>query len=87
LACSGKSDRHDLAVMDKELFLNNAGFGRKPPPPGKRPKPFQTLRSFNPVHIRAKWDKGAIEGSFYMALICNAPYFSGGLHFSKMSTP
>jgi diacylglycerol kinase family enzyme len=83
LACSGKAQATDLGQMNSELFLNNAGFGRKPPPPGRRTKPLQTLRSFRPLHLRAKWDRGSIEGSFYMGLVCNAPYFSGGLHFSK----
>jgi diacylglycerol kinase family enzyme len=69
--------------MDKALFLNNAGFGRRPPSPGKRTKPFQTLRAFHPHHLKATWDKGSIEGAFYMGLVCNGPYFSGGLHFSK----
>jgi diacylglycerol kinase family enzyme len=83
LACSGKAQETDLGLMDRELFINNGGFGRRPPTPGKRAKPLQTLRSFRPLHLRAKWDRGSIEGSFYMGLICNAPYFSGGLHFSK----
>jgi len=83
LACSGKARATDLGLMNGELFLNNAGFGRRPPKPGKRTIPLQTLRSFRPLHLRAQWDRGTIEGSFYMGLICNAPYFSGGLHFSK----
>jgi len=83
LACSGKTRKTDLGLMDKELFLNNGGFGRRPDPPGRRRRPLQTLRSFHPVHLRARWDKGSIEGSFYMGIICNAPFFSGGLHFSK----
>ena len=83
LACSGKAQATDLGVMDKELFINNAGFGRRPPPPGKRTKPLQALRGFRPHHLKASWDKGSIEGSFYMGLVCNGPYFSGGLHFSK----
>jgi diacylglycerol kinase family enzyme len=83
LACSGKAQATDLGVMDNSLFMNNAGFGRRPPTPGKRSKPFQTLRAFRSLHLKAKWDKGSIEGSFYMGLVCNAPYFSGGLHFSK----
>lgn len=85
LACSGKATPFDLALMDKEYFINNAGFGRRPDPPGRRKRPLQTLRSFRPLHLKARWDKGAIEGLFYMGLVCNAPYFSGGLHFSKES--
>jgi len=83
LACSGKAQAMDLGLVDNELFLNNAGFGRRPVASRKRWRSFQALRTFRPTLLRAQWDKGSIEGSFYMALICNAPYFSGGLHFSK----
>ena len=83
LACSGKAQPTDLGLMDDEIFINNAGFGRQPVPSGKRWKSFQALRAFRPTALRAAWDKGSIEGVFYMVLVCNAPYFSGGLHFSK----
>jgi len=83
LACSGKVQPVDLGLMDDELFLNNAGFGRQPAPSKKRWKSFQALRAFHPTALRARWDKGSIEGVFYMAMACNAPFFSGGLHFSK----
>jgi diacylglycerol kinase family enzyme len=83
LACSGKVQATDLGAMDGDLFLNNAGFGRRPASSRKRWKTIQTLRAFHPTRLRARWDKGSIEGEFYMAMACNAPYFSGGLHFSK----
>jgi diacylglycerol kinase (ATP) len=83
LACSGKALATDLGLMDQDIFVNNAGFGRRPPTPGKRTKPLQTLRTFHPLHLKVEWDRGTIEGSFYMGLVCNAPFFSGGLHFSK----
>jgi diacylglycerol kinase family enzyme len=83
LACSGKAQATDLGQMNGEFFLNNAGFGRQPPKPGKRAKTLQTLRAFRPIPIHAKWDRGTIQGAFYMGLVCNAPFFSGGLYFSK----
>jgi diacylglycerol kinase family enzyme len=87
LACSGKAKPIDLATMDNEIFLNNAGFGRRPAPARKRWKSFQALRGFKPTALHATWDKGSIHGVFYMVLVCNAPYFSGGLHFSKNISP
>src|SRR5207249_2025295 len=83
LACSGKGQATDLATMDDEIFINNAGFGRRPVASGKKLRSLQALRTFRPTVLRAQWDKGSIEGSFFMALACNAPFFSGGLHFSK----
>ena len=83
LACSGKARPVDLGSMDSELFLNNAGLGRRPASSGKKVRSLQAIRAFRPTLLRAQWDRGSIEGAFYMALICNAPYFSRGLHFSK----
>jgi len=87
LACAGKAQPMDLGMMDSEIFLNNAGFGRRPVPSGKRWKSFQALRAFRPTAVRMRWEKGSIEGVFYMVMVCNAPYFSGGLHFSKQVSP
>jgi len=83
IACSGNAQATDLGMIDSEIFLNNAGFGRRPEATRRRWKSIQALRTFRPTVLRARWNKGSIEGSFYMALVCNAPYFSGGLHFSK----
>jgi diacylglycerol kinase (ATP) len=91
-ACTGKAEPADLGSMDGELFLNNAGIGRRPviaalpggrPMGGRSSRPLQTLKNFRPIPMKAVWEKGSIEGTFYMALACNAPFFSGGLHFSK----
>lgn len=85
-ACIGKAEPIDLGQMDSELFINNAGIGRRPLGDKRVPraaKSLQTLRSFQPIVLKATWEKGSIEGRFYMGLVCNAPYFSGGLHFSK----
>jgi YegS/Rv2252/BmrU family lipid kinase len=87
--CTGKAEEIDLGMMDSEYFLNNAGIGRRPnvpqgrPPAGSPSRSLQTLKNFRPISLRATWEKGSIEGLFYMALACNGPYFSGGLHFSK----
>ena len=48
-------------------------------------RPLKTLQSFVPIPLRARWERGSIEGRFFMALVCNGPYFSGGFHFSKRS--
>jgi diacylglycerol kinase (ATP) len=82
-ACSGKAQETDLGQMDSELFINNAGIGRRPAASRRPSRPLQTLRNFRPIPLKATWEKGSIEGLFYMAMACNAPYFSGGLHFSK----
>jgi diacylglycerol kinase family enzyme len=91
LACTGKTRAMDLAWANHQLFFNNAGFGRQldlPPAsagnePKKRPRALKTLRSFCPISLRARWDQGTVMGTFFMALVCNNPFFSGGLYFSK----
>src|SRR5262249_53458664 len=89
IACGGKAQSTDLGLMGNELYLNNAGFGRRPisPTAPKRWRSFRALRTFRPTALRATWDKGSLQGTFYMGLACNAPYFSGGLHFSKFANP
>jgi len=91
LACAGKSRETDLGRMTTEsdpdgvIFLNNAGFGRRPSAirPGHPPSPLATLRSFQATALDIRWDKGSFQGDFFMAMVCNAPYFSKGLHFSR----
>jgi diacylglycerol kinase (ATP) len=82
-AFAGKAVETDLGMSDAELFTNNAGIGRQPVPAGRTIKPFQTLKNFRPIPLKAMWEKGSIEGVFYMVLACNGPFFSGGLHFSR----
>jgi diacylglycerol kinase family enzyme len=82
-ACREPARPVDLGRAGDALFVNNAGFGRRLQPTSKRRiGPWETLRSFTPIPLKVRWDKGSIEGNFFMALVCNAPYFSGGLHFS-----
>jgi len=92
------------AGAEDALFINNAGFGRRPPSPlpssalkeegsasakewpRGRAKALKTLRSFasNPLNVR--WERGQIQGEFFMGMACNAPFFSRGLYFSKNSS-
>lgn len=84
LACTGSPKPTDLCEMNGELFLNNAGFGRRSGGPSRRKvNAFRTLQQFRPIPLRCTWDGGSIEGPFFMGLICNAPFFSHGLHFSR----
>lgn len=91
VACTDPPRETDLGEMQGELFLNNAGFGRHPsnavePARAKgarRARPLKTLRSFTPLPLRAEWEKGSVEGVFFMGMACNAPFFSKGLYFSK----
>ena len=75
-----------IARVEDRAFVNNAGFGKRNPEE-KRKGPIAVIKEMKPVDIRAEWDGGRLEGQFYMMLCANAPYFSGGLHFSKRSDP
>lgn len=83
IACTGKAQAIDLGAMDSELFINTAGIGRQGTPKRLPSKPLSTLKSFRPISATLRWEKGSMEGTFFMALICNGPYFSGGLYMSK----
>jgi len=83
-ACGGQAIATDLGELNGELFLNNAGFGRRvSTAPRRKVDAFRSMRQFEAVPLRARWDQGHIEGLFYMGLVCNSPYFSKGLYFSK----
>lgn len=86
-ACRGTARAIDLGEMNGELFLNNAGFGRRPAAASVRRGPLSTLRAFQPLGVRIAWDRGQIEGEFFMGLVCNGPFFSAGLHFSRRPRP
>jgi len=84
LACTGRPQETDLGELNHQLFLNNAGFGRRIiPATRRRISALKTLRQFEAVPLRATWEQGSLEGPFFMGLVCNAPFFSRGLHFSR----
>ncbi|MBI3291552.1 MAG: hypothetical protein HYZ73_01910 [Elusimicrobia bacterium] len=79
---------YDLGVVNGQYFLNNAGVGRRYLSPAHRRKtPIETLLEFQPIPLEARWDHSSFKGAFFMLLACNAPYFSGGLHFSEAPDP
>ncbi len=51
VACGGKAQPTDLGVMGSELFLNNAGFGRKPAASRKRWKSVSGAAHFSPDRL------------------------------------
>jgi len=69
------------------VFINNAGFGRPHPSFEKKEPAWKVLFSFKPLRLKAHWADGELQGLYYMMLACNAPYFSGGLHFEKDISP
>lgn len=75
-----------VAQVNGVAFFNNAGFGKKNPADRKK-SPVRVIREMEPVKLRAVWGTQFLEGSFFMMLCANAPYFSGGLRFSKNSDP
>lgn len=93
VACEGQRRWLDLGDMNGRLFLNNAGFGRRTAATvvrrgrPRRSGALKTLRAFEPIAMRVAWDKGSIEGRFFMGLVCNGFYFSRGLHFAAPRIP
>lgn len=78
--------RITVSKVNGHYFINNAGFGKKNPTEKKK-NPFSIIREMRPVKLKAFWQRQRMEGEFFMMLCANAPYFSGGLHFSKKSQP
>lgn len=75
-----------LAKVERCFFINNAGFGKRNPT-NKRASGVSVIRAMQPVKVEVRWLDQRLEESLYMMLCANAPYFSGGLHFSRSSDP
>ena len=75
-----------VARVNNHFFINNAGFGKKNPSSPKRSN-IRVIREMVPVDLKAQWSEGSLAGKFFMMLCANAPYFSGGLRFSRKSDP
>lgn len=86
--CGTATTLYDLGEMNGQYFLNNAGIGRRYLSPAhRRTSPLQTLWEFQPMPLELRGDHQSWKGAFFMLLACNAPYFSGGLHFSEAPDP
>jgi diacylglycerol kinase family enzyme len=71
----------------EDIFINNAGFGRPRSSFENRDGSWAVLKALQPIRLTARWADGHMKGLYYMVLACNAPYFSGGLHFEKNVFP
>lgn len=82
----GRVRRVRVPRVNGRYFVNNAGFGRKNPAQKKKGA-LAALREMRPVSLEARWEGNRLNGLFFMMLCANAPYFSGGLSFSRQSDP
>lgn len=76
-----------VAKVNDHYFINNAGFGRRVPAANGKKSSIRDIRTMTPVHLNVRFDSKQLEGKYLMMVCANAPYFSGGLHFSKDSDP
>ncbi|MFN0117553.1 MAG: diacylglycerol/lipid kinase family protein [Elusimicrobiota bacterium] len=86
----------DLGLMEsgaqKRVFINNAGFGRsKEAIQNKKTNALKDIFSLAEKFIRLECfenkKKIQCQMAFLMGIVFNAPYFSGGLHFSPIIEP
>ncbi len=82
----GKVRDISVARVNDYFFINNAGFGKRFSPEERR-SGYQIVRKMVPVELKAEWEKGVLQDKFFMMLCANAPFFSGGMRFSKKSNP
>ncbi len=76
----------NIARVNDHFFINNAGFGKRYAPE-ERKSGLEIVKKMVPVGVKAEWEKGVLRDKFYMMLCANAPFFSGGMRFSKASSP
>ena len=83
-----QNDTRTVSVwqVNDTFFINNAGFGRNKPNT-KRRSSWQDLQSLKPVALEIQQSGKITKGNFLMMVAANAPFFSGGLHFSTDSYP
>ncbi len=81
-----KLRKFKVAKVNRHLFINNSGFGRKAPG-SKKSSAFKDIQSLKPIYTKLSWDDKKLEGNFLMMVCANAPYFSDGLHFTLDSDP
>jgi diacylglycerol kinase family enzyme len=67
----------------RRVFINNAGFGRSNEARLRKPNPIKDILSFTEKRIFVNKRPFPV----FIGMICNAPYFSGGLHFSTDVEP
>lgn len=93
---TGQDHRFDLGVVEHaegtRVFVNNAGFGRQPyARRDKRPSPVMDILRLKSQSLQIETrDEGQVSRlnvDGLMAIVCNAPYFGGGLLFSKDVLP
>lgn len=86
----------DLGLIDdkrtQRVFVNNAGFGReKEATQSGRRNPVKDILSFTEKSVALDWRSPAGHHfetkKVLLGMICNAPFFSGGLNFSLESLP
>lgn len=78
--------RIDVARVNDHFFINNAGFGKRRPTDGGKAG-MRVLREMTPTGLKASWNGQSLDGKFFMMLCANAPFFGGGMRFSKKSDP
>lgn len=66
-----------------QIFINNAGFGRSLTAIRKNCGAVRNVLDFQAHPLRVEAGGLAHEGEFLMGVICNGPFFSGGLRFSS----
>ncbi len=93
---NAQEHRFDLGVVEhaegKRIFVNNAGFGRRPDARrDKRPNPvmdiFRLQSQKLQIETRDDSQVSRLNVDGVLAIVCNAPFFGGGLHFSKDVLP
>jgi diacylglycerol kinase family enzyme len=86
----------DVGLLEGEgvrrTFINNAGFGRtKEALRRKKSNPIRDIFSLTEKDVELDWGEGGNEAReseyFLLGVVCNAPYFNGGLHYSKECSP
>jgi len=87
----GKSRKIDVGMVSwtrsdggnvSHPFTNNAGFGRSLRSIKEKWGAVRNVMDFKAHQLEIEVDGATQQGEFLMAVVCNGPFFSGGLRFS-----
>ncbi len=86
----------DLGLMEagaqKRIFVNNAGFGRTQEAlRRKRAHLIKDILGFREARLQLEWENNGVRKfetcRAILGMVCNAPFFSKGLHFKRAVDP
>ncbi|MCG3205656.1 MAG: lipid kinase YegS [Elusimicrobia bacterium] len=95
LEAPGRHELVDVGLLKSEIgnrtFINNAGFGRTAHRARYKSHPIRDIYSFSTKRLDINWTLNGSDSyetrDAFLGVVCNGPFFNGGLNFEKDVDP